>query len=78
MEKNTQASELDRKPALTKPISIRFTKEEIAELKSLSGDLSVSEYIRRQLFGVSAAVKCENASEMRLTPQARQSCWRNF
>lgn len=61
----------DSKPALTKPISIRFTKEEIAELKSLAGDLSVSEYIRRQLFG-RTTTKCESASEMRLTPQARQ------
>jgi len=38
----------------------------------LAGDLSVSEYVRRQIFGVTAATKCENASEMRLTPQARQ------
>jgi len=72
MDKTKQARVLDRKPALTKPISIRLTQEEIVELKRLAGSLSVSEYMRRQLFGDVANVKSENASEMRLTPQARQ------
>ena len=72
MYNTKQACELDRKPALTKPISIRLTQEEIIELKRLSGELSVSEYVRRQLFCGSATAKCENTSDMRLTPQARQ------
>lgn len=58
--------------ALTKPISIRFTDEEIVELKRQAGKSSLSEYVRRQLFSDGAITEFADHMELRLTPQMRQ------
>ena len=59
-------------PALTKPISIRFTEEEIVELKRQAGKLSLSEYVRRRLFNDGIIAENSDDTEPRLTPQMRQ------
>ncbi|WP_040616469.1 hypothetical protein [Roseibium sp. TrichSKD4] len=73
MEINIETTRGQKRSALTKPISIRFTEEELCELKSAAGGLSVSEYVRRQLFSVNraeiAATQCHND---RLSPLNRQ------
>ena len=58
--------------ASTKPISIRFTKEEFAELKHRAGKMSLSMYVRRRLFGDGAMPVNLDGVEARLTPQMRQ------
>lgn len=58
--------------AATKPISIRFTKEEITELKRQAGKLSLSAYVRRRLFNDDTNFEILDNVEARLTPQMRQ------
>jgi len=72
MKTKKHADSRDRGSASTTPISIRFTDEEITELKSLAGNLSVSEYVRRRLFSESVEADLFGSGETRLTPQARQ------
>lgn len=73
METNIETALCKKRSALTKPISIRFTEEELAELKIAAGDLSVSEYVRRQLFSVnSTSISAVGNEHIRLSPQNRQ------
>ena len=58
--------------ASTKPLSIRFTKDEIVELKRQADKLSLSAYVRRQLFSDELNPEISGNIEARLTPQMRQ------
>lgn len=58
--------------ASTKPLSIRFTKDEIAELKRQADKLSLSAYVRRQLFSDELNPEISGNVEARLTSQIRQ------
>ncbi|MBL4761034.1 MAG: hypothetical protein JKY80_09385 [Mariprofundaceae bacterium] len=70
--KHYAKSRITSHTALTKPISIRFTKEEIAELKRQAGKISLSEYVRRRLFMDGAITEFADHIESRPTPQMRQ------
>lgn len=75
METKTQRKlRASRRAALTKPISIRLTVEEFEQLKSEAGKISLSEFIRAQLFKTKISVMDDSllVQEQRLTPQARQ------
>jgi len=60
------------RPALTKPVSIRFTQEEVGELKRMAGKRPLSEYVRNQLFSDAKDCSSSYSSETRLTPKLRQ------
>ena len=73
METTSSAKTRDSaRQKLTKPVSIRFTQEEIAELKRKAGEGSLSKYVRSQLFAITSDYKNSNNSESRLSPQMRQ------
>lgn len=73
MESTSSAKPRDSaRHKLTKPVSIRFTQEEIAELKRKAGERSLSNYVRSHLFSRTSDFENSNNSESRLSPQMRQ------